>query len=256
MRAKKKNIFHTKNGLRGYNKKEIIRSLNIEKYVILTGYFSKREVNKILKEIKKKFHHKNDKIRPIGKYDLIKENYQRFMFGMTGGIKKTNPRYFRVFYNPLWSKDIYSARNLFLKLNKLQNYFYGLEENYGNEKSKKPTRHGLFVASRFQHYPSGGGFLAPHIDDGAIRASKELKLKLHYNFLLVMTEKGKDFKSGGGFVVNNGKIVNVDNFTKKGDVVLYSSKTHHGVMDIDPESFPDLSSSKGRYVALTTLFKW
>ena len=54
----------------------------------------------------------------------------------------------------------------------------------------------------------------------------------------------------------NGKIVNVDNFTKKGDVVLYSSKTHHGVMDIDPESFPDLSSSKGRYVALTTLFKW
>ena len=71
-----------------------------------------------------------------------------------------------------------------------------------------------------------------------------------------MTEKGKDFKSGGGFVVNNGKIINVDNFTKKGDVVLYSSKTLHGVLDIDPESFPDLSSSNGRYVALTTLFKW
>ena len=103
--------------------------------------------------------------------------------------------------------------------------------------SKKPTRHRLFVASEFQHYPSGGGYLAPHIDEGAIRASKELKLKLHYNLLLVMTEKGKDYKSGGGFVINNGNVVNVDDYTKIGDVVLYSSKTVHGVLDVDPKYF-------------------
>ena len=253
---RKKNIFYTKNGIKDFVKKDIIRSLNNEKFVILRGYFHKLEVKKVLTNIKNKFHHRNDKIRPTSKYDLIKSNYQRFMFGMTGGLKKTNPRYFRVFYNPIWSKDIYKGRNLFLKLNKLQNYFYGLDEDYGVMNSKKPTRHRLFVASRFQHYPSGGGYLAPHIDEGAIRASKELKLKLHYNLLLVMTEKGKDYKSGGGFVINNGNMVNVDDYTKIGDVVLYSSKTVHGVLDVDPKYFPDLNSTNGRYVALTTLFKW
>ena len=71
-----------------------------------------------------------------------------------------------------------------------------------------------------------------------------------------MTEKGKDYKFGGGFVLNNGNVINVDDYTKIGDVVLYSSKTVHGVLDIDPKYFPDLNSNKGRYVALTTLFKW
>ena len=146
---REKNIFYTNNGVNDFVKKDIVRSLNKEKFVILRGYFRKSEVKKVVINIKKKFHHKNDKIRSTKKYDLIKSNYQRFMFGMTGGLKKTNPRYFRVFYNPIWSKDIYKGRNLFLKLVKLQNYFYGLEDNYGVSASKKPTRHNLFVASRF-----------------------------------------------------------------------------------------------------------
>ena len=117
-------------------KKKILLSLKEHKYVILRGLFRKTDVDKTLNNLKKKFKHKNDKIRPPGKYDLIKKNYQRFMFGITGGLNKTTPRYFRVFYNPLWSKDIYNGRNIFLKLNKLQNYFYDLEENYGEEKKK------------------------------------------------------------------------------------------------------------------------
>jgi hypothetical protein len=178
------------------------------------------------------------------------------MFGSTGGLNETNPRFFRIFYNPLWSNDIYKGKNILLKLNRLQNFFYNLEENYGVVKSKKPTRHGLFVASRFQHYPSGGGFLAPHFDLGAIRASKELKLKLHYNLQLVMTKKGKDYKTGGGYIINKKETILLDDFTKVGDVVIYSAKTLHGVLDIDPEIFPNLNSNKGRYIALTTLFKW
>ena len=49
-------------------------------------------------------------------------------------------------------------------------YIYDLPKDYG--KKGKKTKHGLFVASRIQHYPSGGGFLSSHIDSGAIRASK------------------------------------------------------------------------------------
>ena len=256
MKKIKKNIFYSKNNIQSLDKKKIIKSLNKSKYVILRGLFNKPEITKVLNNIKKNFKHKNDRIRPKGKYNLIKSNYQRFMFGMTGGLNKTTPRYHRVFYNPLWSRDIYDGRKILLILNKIRNYFYNLEDDYGEARIKQPTRHGLFVAARFQHYPIGGGFLAPHIDDGAIRASKELKLNLHYNLLLVMSQKGKDYKTGGGFVVSKNKIINIDDYTLIGDVVIYSAKTKHGVLDIDSDCFPDLNSNKGRYVALTTLFKW
>ena len=71
-----------------------------------------------------------------------------------------------------------------------------------------------------------------------------------------MSQKGKDYKTGGGFVVNKNKIINIDDYTLIGDVVIYSAETKHGVLDIDSDSFPDLNSNKGRYVALTTLFKY
>ena len=54
----------------------------------------------------------------------------------------------------------------------------------------------------------------------------------------------------------NPEIINIDDYTLIGDVVIYSAKTKHGVLDIDSDCFPDLNSNKGRYVALTTLFKW
>jgi hypothetical protein len=71
-----------------------------------------------------------------------------------------------------------------------------------------------------------------------------------------MTQKGVDYKKGGSFVINKNQVINIDDNTKIGDVVLYSARTVHGVLDIDPNKFPDLKSDKGRYVALTTLFKW
>ena len=149
----------------------------------MRNLFKKSQVRKVLNNLKKNFSPKADKIRNEKNYDLIKTNYQRFMFGMSGGIKgalNTNPRYFRVFYNPLWCKDIYKGRDILLRLTRIQNYFYNLDPNYGIHTKK--TKHGLFVASRFQHYPIGGGFLAPHRDTNAIKAAKELGISLYYNF--------------------------------------------------------------------------
>ncbi|XOJ73417.1 hypothetical protein ABXT43_00730 [Candidatus Pelagibacter sp. Uisw_114] len=239
------------------DKKKVIKSLNNNHFVILRGLFKKKEVIDVLRKIKKNFNHKEDKIRSLNQYNLIKTNYQRFMFGMSGGIKgalKTNPRYFRVFYNPLWCDDIYSGRDILKRLTHTQNYFYKLDKNYGI--NEKKTKHELFVASRFQHYPKGGGFLAAHKDIAAIRTAKKLGINLFYNFLLIMTKKGKDYKSGGGFVVKDNKIIDYENIAEVGDVVIYNSKTEHGVLDIDPNIFPDKKFKEGRYIALSTLFKW
>jgi len=251
-----KNIYNFKN-ISDIKKNEVIKSLNKNHFVILRDLFNKSEVQKVLNNIKKKFNPKFDKIRKEKDYDLIKTNYQRFMFGMSGGIKgalKTNPRFFRVFYNPLWCRDIYKGRNILLKLTRIQNHFYNLDNNYGI--SEKKSKHGLFVASRFQHYPKGGGFLAPHKDEFAIKAAKQLGINLYYNFLLIMTKKGKDYKKGGGFVLKNNKIITYEDVAEVGDVIIYNSKTTHGVLDIDSNLFPSRETKEGRYIALTTLFKW
>jgi hypothetical protein len=238
-------------------KKEVLGSLNKNHYVILRNLFKKSQVRKVLNNLKKNFSPKADKIRNEKNYDLIKTNYQRFMFGMSGGIKgalNTNPRYFRVFYNPLWCKDIYKGRDILLRLTRIQNYFYNLDSNYGI--NEKKTKHGLFVASRFQHYPIGGGFLAPHKDTNAIKAAKQLGISLYYNFLLIMSKKGKDYKNGGGFITKENKIISYEDIAEVGDVVIYNSKTVHGVLDIDSNLFPNRTTKEGRYIALTTLFKW
>ena len=176
------------------------------------------------------------------------------MSGGINGVLKTNSRLMRVFYNPLWSEDIYKGRKILTKLAKIQNFFYGLDEDYGIEEKK--TKHGLFIASRFQQYPSPGGFLSAHRDLAAIKSAKKLGINLYYNCLLLMTKKNQDYKSGGGFVVKNNKVIDYETIADVGDVLIYNSNTIHGVLDVDGEKFPNFESKNGRYVALSTLFKW
>ena len=40
------------------------------------------------------------------------------------------------------------------------------------------------------------------------------------------------------------------------DVLIYNSKTIHGVLDIDSDVFPKRETKEGRFIAATTLFKW
>ncbi len=238
------------------DKSEVLNSLKKNSFVILRNLFDKKIVRGILKNIKK-FDPNKDQIRKKNQYNKLKTNYQRFMFGMSGGVNgllKTHPKYHRNFYNPLFCKDIYKARGLLIKLAEIQNYFYGLEKNYGIKQKK--TKHGLYIASRFQHYPKGGGFLSAHKDEAAIKTARKLKIDLFYNCLLLMTQRGIDYKTGGGFVINKNKVIDYEKYAKAGDVLIYNSKTVHGVIDIDKKYMPDIRTKEGRYIAAVTLFKW
>ena len=79
-------IYNYKN-IDDIDKKTVLKSLNKNHFVILRDLFSAKEIEKILKNLKKKFNHKKDNIRAKNSYNLIKTNYQRFMFGMSGGVK-------------------------------------------------------------------------------------------------------------------------------------------------------------------------
>ena len=122
-----KKIF-TYNKISDIEKKKVLKVLKLNSYVILRGLFKKKEVQTVLKNIKRKFNTSKDNIRRNNQYDLLKTNYQRFMFGMSGGINgvlKTNSRLMRVFYNPLWSEDIYKGRKFLQNLQKFKTFFMG-----------------------------------------------------------------------------------------------------------------------------------
>ena len=100
------------NEIEKIDKQKVLKSLNTNDFVILRGLFQKNQVIEVLNNLKKKIKFRNDKIRKKNQYDLIKSNYQRLMFGMSGGVNgllNTNSRFIRTFYNPLWCEDIYKA---------------------------------------------------------------------------------------------------------------------------------------------------
>ena len=244
------------NNLNNLKKKELIKILGKEKVLILRGLISKKEVKKAKEKIEKIFSVKNDKIRPKNSYHLIKKNYQRLIVGMGGGLvqSRTNSRVMRTLYNPLYCKDIYGMHKIFIKMLKFQNFLYGLNSEYGI--NKKKTEHNLFVASRINQYLSGGGFLSPHKDSSAALASKSLFKNKYFQLLLTMSKKGKDYKLGGGIIEKKGKLVEFDDYTDLGDIILYNSQTNHGVMDIDGNKKLDLKKLGGRLTAAVTFFKY
>ena len=241
--------------LKELNPKKISKMLKKYKALIVRGYISKNKLIKIKASFEKKFNQKNDRIRPPGKYNQIKKNYQRVIIGMSGGLvqSRTNSRLMRTFYNPLYCRDIYNMHEIFNKMLLFQNKLYGLPENYGNKQRK--TKHNLFVASRINHYPAGGGFLSLHKDTSAAISIKNY-IKNYFQILLTMSKKGKDYKEGGGIVYKNQKIYCFDDYTEIGDMILYNGQTIHGVKDVDPHKHLDMKKIRGRLTAAVTLFKY
>ena len=56
-----------------------------------------------------------------------------------------------------------------------------------------------------------------------------------------MTKKNQDYKSGGGFVVKNNKVIDYETIADVGDVLIYNSNTIHGVLDVKGEKFPNFN---------------
>ena len=145
---------------------------------------------------------KDRKRRPED-YDLIKANYQRMLIGETGGIKRTNPRLMRIFYNPMWSDDIFNMRGIFLTMAKVRNLLHKSPVNF----AIKNPENGLWTASRIHHFPRGGGFMCAHEDTSAIDTAHEGGLSSYVTMLLVMSAKGKDFQEGGHVEINGARFL-------------------------------------------------
>ncbi len=156
------------------------------------------------------------------------------------------PRFAVVVYNPLFADDMFQLHGAFRRLVEIRDTIAGREILH--DKALLPER---FNACRVQIYPAGGGFLCEHHDD---RGKSNLPLGEYIEVLLVLTEKGTDYRTGGGFVRFNESIVESDRGTRVGDLIIYNSSTVHGVLDVDPDVAFDPANLRGRAVAMATIY--
>ena len=215
--------------------KDIITSLNLIKKKCV----SKRNIKKDLK---------NKYSNPL----KIK-NYQRHLVGEFGETHTLRANNYIQIINPLWCNDNLKLKKYFIYMCKLRNLLIGKNLNFCID---KPVGN-LYSLTRVQYYPSGGGFMASHRDSRGSYVVKNAGLKNYIQILLLMSKKGRDFKTGGGFIIKNGKRIIHDDTAESGDIVIYDGKIEHGVETIDKERQlnDDSKILKGRFALLCNFYK-
>ena len=181
----------------------------------------------------------------------VYDNFQKLSIGSArhGGVDR--PRFMRTIYNPIWSDDIYGLRSAFVRLAKVRNLLAGQPIDFAIHEAEG----GMWTAARMHHFPRGGGFMVGHRDTVLPAMYKTQGLDTYFQLLLIMSKKGRDFQTGGGFVELGGERVIYEDYCEPGDIVIYDATTMHGVADIDVQEPFRQDSLAGRYSGLVTLFK-
>jgi len=221
---------------------------------VIKNFISRDQIEESKKTIKSTFSKNFDSIRKDDEYHKVTENFQRLCVGISrspGTDQMSTPRLMRVFYNPVFREDVFSLHDIYKKLIIFRNKLYGVNENF----CLNEPEGGVFSCSRIHQYPTGGGFLGLHEDHNGVRTSKHADLKTFMSPLLIVDEKGKDFKSGGGVISYNNKLIFYEDYLKPGDIAIYNGKTQHGVYNVDEDKKLDLTSFNGRSSILVSLFK-
>ena len=123
--------------------------------------------------------------------------------------------------------------------------------NFGED----PETDRFWNACRIHHYPRGGGFMAKHRDTHFPHLIKEQLNKPFYQVSVLLSRKGEDFVSGGGFVEDRqGSTIDLEEVAGFGAMVVFDGRTAHGVDDVDLDQVIDFASPSGRLAAFVNLY--
>ena len=226
-------------------------SLKRDSFACITGLFSPAEIDAARAGLGQGFDAGRDNPSHGEAPGAVMDNFQKVAVGGAMQSWAYRPRFMRVIYNPVWADDIYGMRAIFRRLAQVRNKLQGHAPDYAVDK----VEDGLWTAARIQHYPAGGGFLIPHRDTVTPTVTHDAGHTVYHQLLLLITEKGRDFESGGGFVDVRGERIVFEDYLSRGAVVIYDGSTVHGVADIDPHKVPDMTGLSGRLVAFASLYK-
>ncbi|MCR9118309.1 MAG: hypothetical protein NXI22_15345 [bacterium] len=182
----------------------------------------------------------------------VRDNFQKLSIGNAkhGGVNR--PRFMRVFYNPIWSDDIFGLRETFIRTAQVRNLLGGHPIDFAIHE----VEDSLWTAARIHHFPTGGGFMVSHRDTVLPAMLKESGIDSgYYQPLVLLSQKGVDYHTGGGIIKLGGEIVEYEDYAQQGDIVIYNAVTIHGVNDVDPDKPYRQDSLDGRMAGLVTVYK-
>ena len=145
-----------------------------------------------------------------------------------------------------WNQDLLSIYAEFQGLISLRNHITGLPSEFS---VSQPYDSGVVTRIGFQFYPTGGGMLSRHIDP-----VNEFQRCIP---LVIMSEFGIDFRSGGLRIQTGQQALHVDSMCSVGDIVLLDPLVPHWVDPIDPKARADSwFNSKGRWMGFCPVNKF
>lgn len=234
----------------GLDVEAMLKGVAEQGYAAIRGLFPKPEIRAAIAAVRAGFDPTRDHPGMGDKPVDVMENFQKVIIGAGAQTNYYVPRFVRVMYNPLWAEDRYGMRATFRRLSQLRNHIQGHRLDYAVDGIEDR----LWTAARLQHYPSGGGFFAPHRDAMSGTVTKEAGLRKFIQILVLITERGLDFERGGAYIDTAAGRVDLEAELGSGDVLIYDGRSLHGVADIDPHMKPSLTEPTGRFVALATLY--
>jgi len=220
--------------------------------VRITGLFDREQILHSLERIGAQFDRCRDEKPDPADTEAPRRNSQKLQIGANSGPgnRRVLGRVHRVFYNPIFAADALGLRSTFVRLARLRNKLFDLPEDF----AVYGTENELWTCARLLQYPRGGAFMTPHRDMYSQLVTEKQEMG-YFQPILLMSEKGKHYHHGGGYVEIGEERFEFEGLCQAGDVVIYDGRTMHGVADIDPHVTMDLDSFNGRVAAFATLYR-
>jgi hypothetical protein len=216
----------------------------------VSGLYSNQEIRELLDRVRARFNPRLDQKHDASDAEALRNPLQKVVVGGITGINSC-ARLIRTFMLPLTGPDLFGSHEIFKRLARFRNLLCGEPENFAVDGDEK----GLWTASRIHHYVRGGGFMAEHSDFGTAVAAAEAGFDRFAQVILIISQKGLDFHSGGAFIRRGDDRFFYEDACQSGDVVIYDGRIRHGVADIDGNLPFDFTSIEGRLVGFATLYK-
>ena len=153
---------------------------------------------------------------------------------------------FNIFLN---NQDMLDTANTFKDIFKLKDTLSYELTNRKTKFNSFSTLEDYISRVGYQFYESGKGYLEGHKD--FVGNNQKVVPTL------VLSKKGKDFMSGGFyFKKDNGEICYPEEYSEKGDIIIFRPDLFHGVEIIDKESIQSKEDKlNGRWMAFITTTK-
>tara|TARA_B100000686_G_C16435814_1_gene784451 strand:- start:3 stop:713 length:711 start_codon:yes stop_codon:yes gene_type:complete len=165
--------------------------------------------------------------------------------------KKSVTKHITHFYNFNLSKPYnldfslyFELRIIFTKMLLIQNALAGTTATLCNSYSKKNNDRPI-LRPQIIHYPKGGGSFDKH---------NHPYLPQKYGLILLLSQKNKDYMSGGTRVYIDNNVIDTSEYANQGDLIIFKYDLPHDITPCDPHEELDFDRIDGRWTAILPFY--